>query len=337
MKQTSIFSALMAVCVLGGTASAAKPSTACDRECLRGKVSELLYAFVKHDVSKLQVAPTLRVTEDAIVKPLAEVGLVKSVTGLAGYRQDIIDERAGVAGAHVIVNEGDARVLLVARVKVMNNALTEVELVASRGGGMGGGAPRPAGAGPGGGAVPAAAPGPVTGAGPGPGPGPASGPGPGFGGGPNHLAAPSEALSYAPRPEQLNSRADMIRIALKYPEGLGNARNFAAVNAPFAADAYRFENGTQTAGPDCTLNPGCKDITTQSLQVFERLGKPMTRVVAVDERMGIVWLRMAWGVQKEGGDQLCVWETFKIYDGKIHAVEAFMRTFPIELRNGGWE
>jgi L-ascorbate metabolism protein UlaG (beta-lactamase superfamily) len=46
---------------------------------------------------------------------------------------------------------------------------------------------------------------------------------------------------------------------------------------------------------------------------------------------------MAWGVAQEGGDQLCVWETFKIYDGQMHAVEAFMRTFPIALRNGGWD
>ena len=68
-----------------------------------------------------------------------------------------------------------------------------------------------------------------------------------------------------------------------------------------------------------------------------RDGALVTRIIAVDERMGIVWLRMAWGVQQEGGDQLCVWETFKIYDGQMHAVEAFMRTFPIELRNGGWE
>jgi hypothetical protein len=153
----------------------------------------------------------------------------------------------------------------------------------------------------------------------------------------NRLAAPSEATSYAPRPEQLNSREEMIRIALKYPEGLGNAEDFAAVNAPFSPDAYRFENGSILAGPECTFNATCKDISTQSLAVFKRLGKPITRVVAVDERMGIVWLRMAWGVQQEGGDQLCVWETFKIYDGQIHAVEAFMRTFPIELRTGGWE
>jgi hypothetical protein len=75
---------LIAADVLAGVASAVQPSTACDRECLRGKVSELLYAFVKHDMSKLKVAQTPRVTEDAIVKPLAEVGLAKSVTGLAG-------------------------------------------------------------------------------------------------------------------------------------------------------------------------------------------------------------------------------------------------------------
>ena len=60
-------------------------------------------------------------------------------------------------------------------------------------------------------------------------------------------------------------------------------------------------------------------------------------MVAVDERMGIVWLRMAWGVRQEGGDQLTVWEMFKVYDGQIHAVEAFMRILPIDKRTGGWE
>ena len=91
------------------------------------------------------------------------------------------------------------------------------------------------------------------------------------------------------------------------------------------------------AGPDCKFAPGCQNISTQSLAIFERLGDPQTRVIAVDERMGIVWLRMAWGVQKEGGDQLTVWETFKVYDGQIHAVEAFMRILPVEKRDGGWK
>lgn len=319
MKHASAVFALLALGALAITANAAQPSTACDRECLRGKVSELLYAFAKHDVSRIRVAPNLRVTEDAIVKRLADVSLVRSVTGLAGYRQDIIDERTGVAGAHVIVKEGDANVMLVVRVKVVNNALTEVELVANRGSGLGAGAPRAGG------------PGAAAAAGP-----PRAG-GPGSGGGTNNLLAPTEATSYVPRPEQLDTREEMLRIALKYPEGLASAKNFAAVNLPFAPDAFRLENGMLLAGKECTFNATCNNIATQPLTVFERLGDPVTRVIAVDERMGIVWLRMAWGVEREGGDQLCVWETFKIYDGQMHAVEAFMRTFPIELRSGGWE
>jgi len=69
---------------------------------------------------------------DAVEKPLAKVGLVNTVTRLRGFRQDIIDERAGVAGAHVVVEESGAPVLLVVRLKVVADKLTEVELVATR-------------------------------------------------------------------------------------------------------------------------------------------------------------------------------------------------------------
>jgi len=100
MKKT-ILGLLLAVCLWGISANALQPATTCDRECLRGKVTQLLYAFLKHDVSGLPVAATLRVTEDAVEKPLARVGLVNTVTRLRGFRQDIIDERAGVAGADV--------------------------------------------------------------------------------------------------------------------------------------------------------------------------------------------------------------------------------------------
>ena len=53
--------------------AAQRPAASCDRECLRGMVTQLLYALVKHDVSDLPVASTLRVTEDAVEKPLANV------------------------------------------------------------------------------------------------------------------------------------------------------------------------------------------------------------------------------------------------------------------------
>ncbi len=294
MKNKAILGLLVGFGMWGVTANA-QSAIPCDRECLRGKVTQLLYAFLKHDVSKLPVAGTLRVTEDAVEKPLAKVGLVKTVTRLRGFRQDFIDERAGVAGADVVVEESGAPVLLVVRLKVVADKLTEVELVATR----------------------STAEGLIFNI--------------------DGLSAPSEGMNYVPRPEQLSTRDEAIKAALHYPAGLNAAKTFAAVDAPFAADAYRYENGQVMAGPDCRFSPDCKNIATQSLEIFKRLGDVQTRVVAVDERMGIVWLRMAWGVRERGGDQLTVWESFKVYDGKIHAVEAFMRILPVEKRNGGWE
>ncbi len=296
MRNRTLFGLLLVCFAWGATANAAQPATTtCDRECLRGKVTQLLHALVKHDVSGLPVAATLRVTEDAVEKPLAKVGLVGTVTRLRGFRQDIIDERAGVAGAHVIVEETGAPVLLVVRVKVAADTLTEIELVATRG----------------------RAEGLIFNI--------------------DGLSSPSAMMNYAPRPQQLATRDAAIKAALHYPEGLNAAKTFAAVNAPFAPNAYRYENGQVMAGPDCKFAPGCQNISTQSLAIFERLGDVQTRVIATDERMGIVWLRMAWGVRERGGDQLTVWEMFKVYDGQIHAVEAFMRILPVEKRNGGWE
>jgi hypothetical protein len=295
MKNRMIPGLLLGISMWGVTANAAQSAITCDRECLRGQVTELLYAFLKHDVSKLPVADTLRVTEDAVEKPLAKVGLVGTVTRLRGFRQDIIDERAGVAGADVVVEESGAPVLLVVRLKVVGDKLTEVELVATR-------------------SVAEGLSFNIDG-----------------------LSAPTEVMNYAPRPEQLSTRDEAIKAALHYPAGLNAAKTFADVDAPFAAGTYRYENGAVMAGPDCKFTPGCQNIATQSLAIFKRLGDVQTRVVAVDERMGIVWLRMAWGVRERGGDQLTVWESFKVYDGKIHAVEAFMRILPVDKRNGGWE
>jgi len=292
MKTLGLLAASGALAVV---VNAQPATTSCDRECLRGKVTQLLSAFVKHDVMSLPVADTLRVTEDAVEKPLAKVGLVGTVTRLRGFRQDIIDERAGIAGADVVVEETGAPVLLVVRLKVVAEKITEIELVATRG----------------------RAEGLIFNI--------------------DGLSAPSAVMNYAPRPEQLSTRDQAVEAAMHYPQGLNAAKTFAAVNAPFASDAYRYENGQVMAGPDCKFAPGCQNISTQSLEIFQRLGDVQTRVVAVDERMGIVWLRMAWGVRERGGDQLTVWESFKVYDGQIHAVEAFMRILPFDKRNGGWQ
>ena len=125
---------VLALCLIVSSAAlAAQPASAaegCDRECLRGKVTEVLAALVGHDAGKLAVAGNLRVTEDGVEKPLAQVALVRSVTGLRGYRQDVIDERAGEAVAGVLVEEAGAPVLLVVRVRVDGEArLSESNMV----------------------------------------------------------------------------------------------------------------------------------------------------------------------------------------------------------------
>jgi hypothetical protein len=48
-------------------------------------------------------------------------------------------------------------------------------------------------------------------------------------------------------------------------------------------------------------------------------------------------LRLNWGVREPTGDQLTAFEAFKVYDGQIHAVEAFIRILPLALAKGGWD
>jgi hypothetical protein len=288
--------AFLCLVLLSSTAALAAPppASACDRECLRSTLTSFLYALLKHDTSKLPLADTVRVTEDGVEKPLAKLNILNTVTSLRGYRQDILDDHAGVAGSEVIVQESGAPLMLVVRLKVANGKITEIEAVSTR-----------------------------TRA-------------EGLSFNIDGLSAPSEEMNYAPRPEQLVPRDKAIDIALHYPKGLNNADTFAAVGAPFTADAYRIENGALMAGAGCTFNKGCSNISTQSLAIFKRIGPVTVRVAAVDERLGIVWLRMYWRVRDTAPDMLTVWEAFKVYDGQIHAVEAFMRVLPPELASGGW-
>src|SRR5690606_4595790 len=128
---------ILALSLIVSAALAAQPASAqsaCDRECLRGKVTEVLHALIHDDIGKLAVAGNLRVTEDGVERPLDQVGLVRTVTKLRGYRQDVIDERAGVAVTGAMVEESGSPVLLAVRVKVDGEAkISELELVATRG------------------------------------------------------------------------------------------------------------------------------------------------------------------------------------------------------------
>jgi hypothetical protein len=150
------------------------------------------------------------------------------------------------------------------------------------------------------------------------------------------LQSPNAAMLAPVDPARRSSRAEAIRLAEFYPAGL-EVGSFVAVNAPFAAGAYRFENGRLMAGKGCVFRPpSCEDIKGQEITKHPGL---TYRVVAVDEELGITLLRMNFG-PAEGrygkGNGLMVWEAFKVYGGQIHGVEAFMKVMPVAAPSG-WD
>ena len=87
------------------------------------------------------------------------------------------------------------------------------------------------------------------------------------------------------------------------------------------------------------MQTACLNIKTQPIPTLFEI---TSRVAAVDEELGIVWVRMDFGKNSMGfgpeadKQSLIVWEYFKVYDGMIHAVEAFMLPMPRETPSG-WD
>lgn len=165
-------------------------------------------------------------------------------------------------------------------------------------------------------------------------------------------------MGVEPPADQKNKREDLIRIADFYPKGL-TVGGFDKVDAPFAKDAFRIENGMVMAGPGCggarggapagargatpgnaPVNArapqdvaGCADIKTQRIIEHPDLTKS---VVAVDEEQGIALLWMNFGDTGSygAGNALVIFEAFKVFGGQIHAVQAFMKVLPKDTQRG---
>lgn len=279
---------LLLTALLGAQGAAAQT---CDRDCLRGVMTQYLEALVARNPAAAPVAPNVRFTEDTVEKKLGE-GLWTTATRLRPYRQDVIDVRRGIAASFVVVEEGSTPAMVVVRLKVVDRRITEAETVVVRG----------------------AKEGMLFDV--------------------EALKEPSTAMLLVPERSQLHTREDAIRIAETYPAGL-KVGSFVKVDAPFAPDAYRFENGRLMAGPGCTFLPGCDDIKNQRIPT---LSEVTYRVAAVDEELGIVLLRLDFGANSTRGqnESLTVWEAFKVYGGQIHAVEAFMEVMP-HGGSSGWD
>lgn len=149
-----------------------------------------------------------------------------------------------------------------------------------------------------------------------------------------NLKTISKTMAFVPEKKQLLSREDLIKAGRTYAEGL-KVGSFVKVDSPMAPDAYRFENGKLMAGPGCTFFKGCDTMKTQTIP---RLSGITQRVMAVDEEMGVIAIRMNFGPGStfQGGGELDVFHSFKVYDGLIRAAEAFFKQVPAGTKSG-WE
>jgi hypothetical protein len=151
---------------------------------------------------------------------------------------------------------------------------------------------------------------------------------------PKNLQTVSKTMTDPPDAAQRTVREDAIKIALTYPAGL-KVGSFVKVDSPMAPDAYRFENGQLMAGPGCTFFPTCDVMKTQKIPTLSGITH---RVMAVDEELGVVALRMNFGPGSlfSGDGELDVWHSYKIYGGLIHAAEAYCKVVPSGTKSG-WE
>jgi hypothetical protein len=148
------------------------------------------------------------------------------------------------------------------------------------------------------------------------------------------LKAASPEMAKVPPDGQRETRESLIRIATGYPAGL-KIGSFLKADTQLAADAYRFENGRRMAGPGCSFQPpSCENMKAQRIPTLSGI---TYRVVAVDEELGLVLLRLDFGPGSLFGPDdrwLHAWEAFKVYGGQIHAAEAFMRGMPAHTPSG---
>ena len=286
----------------------------CDRACLQKVVDSYLAAVVAHDPSGVPLAPAVKFVENTVRMKPGE-GLWKTASEAPGkFKIYVPDPVAGQAGFIGVMKENDKPVQLALRLKVQNGRITEAEHLLAR-----------------------------------------------------NLSANSLKNLETPRPAFLAAvpagqrmpREQMLKIGVSYYEALVTSNGDAA---PFAADCVRRENGMQTTGNPPPKTPGrgstgalgCRDqLFTRTMSYIKRI-EPR-RVEIADVESGLVFGLSQFrhpmeekeitivgvpGLEKQPMNfnpfDLPAAHIYKIYDGKIHEIEAMGFSMPYNSKTG-WE
>ncbi len=279
-------------------AAAAKPaSTACARVCMLDILSGTLDAMVKHDPGKLPVAANLRVTENGDELKLGD-GIWKTADSFS-YRQSFVDPASGQAGFFGVVHEAaTGPAIFSLRLKIVNRKITEMETLVARQG--------------------------------------------------SHALFAPDALkdvkgiwdTQVPQDERVPRQA-MIADVDKYFQGIETHH---AEIIPFDPSCNRTENGIQTTNNPPRMPLDCRD----SIAGLTYINKVRDRrYPIVDEEHGLVWAIVIFDIpgnlastpptadvqvqqQLKNRRSLLLFELFKVENGRIREIEAFMKNVPYE-------
>jgi hypothetical protein len=305
-------------------------AASCDRACLEGWVDRYFAAVIADDPRAVPLARNVRFTENGQVLPPGE-GLWKSMKSAGSYRLAVTDADAGqIALITTVVEDhadpaGGVGALLALRLKVADGQITEIEQVIERNEQT---AQRV-----------------------------------------EALGTPRAAFSTPIPPNARMSRAALIETANKYFTGM--QRNDGKGDYPFHERCDRIENGgrsTNAPTPAGQTRPDPRTATSYSGQwtCREQFESGLLyfvsrirdrRYVAVDQERGVVavfaffdhiagstrnFTRPDGTPTTAGPAQPWTWEIlefFKIEDGQLAEIEAFLTRPPYGMLSGwsAWE
>jgi hypothetical protein len=137
LREFACLAMLVFTVAASATTSAADSEIACDRNCLRGLVDQLLLAMSAHDAVTVPLAREYAATENGRPAALPMMTLWRTA-GVARNRFYVIDTVSSQVFLLATVGEGGTDSLLFGRVRVAARRFSEIELYVDRGRGDGG-------------------------------------------------------------------------------------------------------------------------------------------------------------------------------------------------------
>jgi hypothetical protein len=140
MKKGLIASSLLVALLFSGActkennaSSGAEQAASCDRACLEGFADQYLAALVAHNDSQLPLTTNARYTENGQDLKMND-GMWQVATALGDKKLCFSDPRSGQVGVRTVVEENGRREIVMARLKVEDKRISEIEAWVLRGG-----------------------------------------------------------------------------------------------------------------------------------------------------------------------------------------------------------